>query len=165
MQKILRVFALFAGYAALAAGYWEMGDFRVAKYLLLAALLWEGMLRMRYLPSSSIGLGVALLAAAWGVWEGISPAWALAGVTSAFIAWDLTFYTPALPFHAPQENLGKLEFHHLVKLAILAALSLFFGTWILLSQGALSLWWEVVCLLYGVWIVALAWKGRRYRRQ
>ena len=165
MRKILLYLSLVAGIAALAQGYASQNHLRFAKALLVLGGLWFVALRMRYLWASSIGFGVSTLAAAWGLWNGLSLAWILAGVVGVFIAWDLTYYAPALPFHSPNEEIDVLELRHFVKLAILSAFVLGFGSLTFLAKGIFPLMWGALLALFGVWILALFWKWNALRKK
>ena len=160
MRTPLRLISLLAGCAAIAEGFWSHGNSRAAFFFLVLAAIWVAALRSHWKQASSLGLLISLAGAAVETWAGVPLAWGLAGLTGAFIAWDLTFYAPTLPFHAPDENPETLELRHLAKLAFLTALSLGIGSVNLLSRGALPLLWDALLLLYAAWIAALLYQWR-----
>jgi hypothetical protein len=126
MTRIFLFASMTLGLAALAlgwtmAGYWPEG-------LGLLALLPLGLflVRRKFRPTLALLLSITVLAAALGLWVGVSLSLALTAVVCLLAAWDLDGFSRRLVSAAAEDNPERIERHHLmlVNLVLLLGVSI-----------------------------------------
>jgi hypothetical protein len=115
---------ILAGMLALIAGYYPSNLPAVAIGCFVTGLLWLLSQWRHWTWVASLGLFVFVCAAGMGVWLGLSPILMASSVLASLLAWDLADFSRRLRGAAPEDNLGKHETRHLVRLASLGGIGL-----------------------------------------
>lgn len=124
MTIIAMIISILAGTGSLAIGYSQMGLGGPARWFLVMGVLWLASHWRRWHWFSSLGLLVAVGAAAYGVWREFPMIWMLLGALGGLLGWDLSDFARRLGFAAPMDDTSGLERRHLERVGIVAALGM-----------------------------------------
>jgi len=76
----------------------------------------------KYYWFSALGLFLAIIAAAYGVWNSFTTIWMLLGALGGLLGWDLSDFARRLSYAAPTDDVVGMERRHLERAGIVAAL-------------------------------------------
>ncbi len=149
--------------ASLAWGYAEVGLLFVSRWLLIFGVAWLFSQWRGWRWVSSLGLFVAILAAAFGLWFDFNPAWMISGAVFALFAWDMTDFRRRLHFMSIDDDVRGMERRHIARLSLLTFAGLLLVTITTLIQLNFTFEWGVflvVVILLGL-VQLVSW----FRRQ
>jgi hypothetical protein len=149
MTRTAFIISLILGMGSLAWGFYTSGHPKLALLPILLAVLWAASLWRRWYWFASLGLLVAVTAAAYGMWLGAEAVmnWMIAGAVGNLIAWDLTDFIRRLYLGAREDHSRSLERGHLARAAILAVVGMLVGSIPLIINLQFSFEWGVLLVL------------------
>jgi hypothetical protein len=163
MTLLALVSCIILGLGSLAWEYSRVGLNPISIWLILFGALWFFALRRGWDWFSSLGLFVAVFAAAVGLWFEFNTEWMIAGVIFALFAWDLTEFRRRLRYIAPDDDLRGMERRHLARISIVILAGLFLVTCALFLQLHFTFEWGVLLVL--VILLGLAQLAVWFRRE
>jgi hypothetical protein len=129
---------------SLAWGYGQSGRESFALWILIFGAVWLIALWRRLAWFASVGLLASILAAALGLWLGLSPAWMLAGILFGLMAWDLTEFRRRLSLAFFEDDLVGLERRHLLRIYLLLLAALLLSSIALTARVKFSFEWGLL---------------------
>jgi hypothetical protein len=144
VTSIVLYLSLALGMGSLVWGFYEFGYTRPALWLLGFGLLWGLAQWRRWNWFASLGLAVAVIVAAIGLWIAVPAGWMIAGVVGALIAWDLSDFARRLRLASRDDSLRNLEGAHLMRATILAVLGVFLGSIAMLVRVHFTFEWALL---------------------
>ncbi len=163
MTLIALVSSIILSAASLAWGYAEVGLTFVSRWLLIFGTAWLFSQWRGWRWFSSLGLFVAILAAAFGLWFDFDPAWMISGAVFALFAWDMTDFRRRLHLMSIDDDTRGMERRHIARLSLLTFAGLLLITITMLIQLNFTFEWGVflvVVILLGL-VQLVSW----FRRQ
>lgn len=124
MTLLILLLSILLGTISLAIGYGQGGASVYSPWFLLLAVLWLVAQYRRWYWFSSIALLIAIVAAAYGVWQGFPTVWMLLGAVGTLLGWDLSDFARRLAYASPMDDTRPMERRHLERAGIVAALGL-----------------------------------------
>ena len=116
------VLSIIVGTGSLAIGYSQTGFFIPARWFVLLGILWMVAHWRKIYWFSGLALFGAIIAAAYGVWQGYATIWMLLGALGGLLGWDLSDFARRLSYAAPTDDVAGMERRHLERVGIVAAL-------------------------------------------
>jgi len=110
------------GTGSLAFGYLQAGVPDTARWCVLFGIMWILAHLRKYYWFSALGLFLAIIAAAYGVWNSFTTIWMLLGALGGLLGWDLSDFARRLSYAAPTDDVVGMERRHLERAGIVAAL-------------------------------------------
>ena len=122
MTIIAMVLSILIGTGSLAYGYSQAGLADPARWFVLLGIVWLLAHWRKHYWFSSVALFLALIAAAYGVWNGFTTIWMLLGALGGLLGWDLSDFARRLSYAAPTDDVQRMERRHLERVGIVALL-------------------------------------------
>jgi hypothetical protein len=123
-MKYLQYFSILVGTGSLAWAGYSGGQSSLARWILLAGLLWLVAEIRHVRAAASYGLPICIALAGLGLWLDLSLGWMLAGCLSALIAWDIADFTRRIGQASPEDDVKALTRRHLARLMIVTFIGL-----------------------------------------
>jgi hypothetical protein len=124
MTIAVMVLSIALGTVSLAYGYSQAGLSNPSSWLLILGVIWILAHWRKNYWFSSVALFTILIAAAYGVWNGLTTIWLLVGALGGLLGWDLSDFARRLSFAARTDDVQGMERRHLERVGIVAALGL-----------------------------------------
>ena len=133
----MTVFALYLSIVLSITSFaWEfssVGLTSLAIWIIVLGAVWLLAIQQNWDWVSSVGLLLAVIAAAFGLFLKLSPGWMFAGGLFALFAWDLNDFRVRMRVVVKDENTRGMERRHILRVTmlalaglILASVSMFF---------------------------------------
>jgi hypothetical protein len=133
--------------ASLAWGYAETGFDPIARGFAVCGMIWLFSQWPRWWWFSSVGLFIAVLFAALGLWLDITPGWMFSGGIFALLAWDLTDFRRRIQFVAIDDDQRDLERRHIARLTLLALAGLGLSSIAMFMQVQFTFEWVILLVI------------------
>lgn len=114
--------SVIIGTASLAYGYSQAGMTDPARWFILLGIVWILSHWRKVYWVSSFAFFLAILGAAYGVWNDLPTIWMLLGALGGLLGWDLADFARRLSYAAPTDDVQGLERRHLARVSVVAAL-------------------------------------------
>jgi len=118
------VLSVILGTGSLTYGYLQADLRDPARWCVLLGIVWILAHWRKYYWFSALGLFLAIIAAAYGVWNGFTTIWMLLGALGGLLGWDLSDFAMRLSYAAPTDDIQGMERRHLERAGIVAVLGL-----------------------------------------
>lgn len=149
---------------SLAWGYAPFDFVPLSRWLLYFGVVWFFARWQKWWWFSAIALIVTVIAAAFGMWFGLSPGWMLSSGNFALIAWDLNDYRRRTRFEKQNEELRDLERRRIRRLTLLAIAGLLLSSITMWMRGQFnSEWAGFLIVIFLLWILQFI-QGKRTRK-
>jgi hypothetical protein len=135
----------------------------ISLWLFIFGIVWLFALWRGWDWFSSLGLFVAVFAAAIGLWFEFNTEWMIAGAIFALFAWDITEFRRRLRYIAADDDLRGVERRHIARISIVVLAGLFLVTCALFLKLHFTFEWGV--LLVVVILLGLAQLAAWFRRE
>lgn len=123
-MRFVQYISILVGAGSLAWDFYAEGHVSLARWILLAGLLWL-VAEIRHIRwAASLGLPICVAVAGLGLWMDLSLGWMLAGALGALFAWDLADFTRRIEVASPEDDIPALTRRHLLRLTIVTAAGL-----------------------------------------
>jgi len=160
---ITLVCSIILSVGSMAWGYAEAGLLSVSRWLSAFGIVWLIALWRRWNWVSSLGLFVAVFAAAIGFWFELNTGWMIAGAIFALFAWDLAEFRRRIQFLIVDDEMRGIARRHIARVSLVILGGLLLVTLALSLQLKLTFEWGVFLVL--VTLLGLtqlaAWFGKR----
>jgi hypothetical protein len=133
--------SILIGIGSLAWGYAQLGFDPLVRWLLFFGAAWLFARWRRWWWFSTLGLILAVLIAALGMWLGIPPGWMVASAIFALIAWHMTDFRQRTRFEKANEELRELEYRRIGRLTLLTVVGLLLSSIPMLMRDQFTLEW------------------------
>ena len=144
MAIIALVSNIILSILSLAWGFAEAGMKPLSDFLIFFGIVWLYSLRRHWDWFSSLGLFVAIVIAAIGIWLEIPLSWMIAGVIFALFAWEMAEYRRQRRFMVIDDNLRGMERRHIARISLAVFAGLILISLDLLHRGQFTLEWGVM---------------------
>ncbi len=104
MTGFVLVSSIIISAGSLALVYFESGLSDFGRWVLIVGAAWLIAQWRGWKWFSYIGLSLAFLLAAAGLWFGLTPGWMFSGALFALVAWDLTDFRDRMHFVAADDS-------------------------------------------------------------
>lgn len=122
MTFVAFVLSVILGIGSLFVGYYQSGLSDPARWFIWLGILWILAHWRKYYWFSSVAFLLMLIAAAYGVWHGLTTVWMLLGALGGLLGWDLSDFARRLSYASPKDDIQGMERRHLERAGIVAAL-------------------------------------------
>lgn len=153
MTEFVLVASTVLSAGSLAWVFFEAGLNDFGRWILIFGVAWLVAQRVGWKWVSSVGLVLAVLLAATGLWFGLTPGWMFAGAIFALAAWDLTDFRDRLRFVAADDNARGMERRHLARISWLVLVGMALASITMILQVRFTIEWGallVVVILIGL---------------
>jgi hypothetical protein len=157
------VWCIILSVSSLAWEFANLGLNPISLWLFIFGIVWLFALWRGWDWFSSLGLFVAVFAAAIGLWFEFNTEWMIAGAIFALFAWDITEFRRRLRYIAADDDLRGVERRHIARISIVILAGLFLVTCALFLQLHFTFEWGV--LLVVVVLLGLAQLAAWFRRE
>lgn len=127
MTLIAFLLSVILGCASLAYGYSQAGMTAPSRLFILLAIAWIFSHWRKQYWFSTFAFAIAILSAAYGVWNNFTTVWMLLGALGGLLGWDLSDFARHLSYAAPMDDIAGMERRHLERAGIVAALGFGFA--------------------------------------
>lgn len=150
------------GVGSLAFIFFRAGISYMAQGLLVFGLFWVYAFWRRWMWVSSVGILLLVAYAGFGLWNGLSLGWLIAGILGGLLAWDLTEFIRRLLVAPADTDLPGMERRHVARLTLIAIAGLCLSSIFIIFQKEFTLEWILLLTLIGLLGLAqvLAWLRR-----
>ena len=148
MTRFLLVSSIVLSSASLAFVYREAGMNDFVRWVILFGIVWlmaQWWLSVKWV--SSIGLALAFLLSAMGLWFGLTPGWLFSGAIFALVAWDLTDFRERMHFVAVDDNARSMEQRHLARVSFLALLGMTLASITMVVRVKFTIEWGALLVI------------------
>jgi hypothetical protein len=145
---------------------WEYAQAELASlslFLLFFGIAWLFSLWRNWDWFSSLGLFVAVFAAAIGFWFELNSSWMMAGAAFALFAWDMAEFRRRLRAIIVDDQIRGMERRHIARVSLVILAGMFLVTIALLVQLRFTFEWGVLLVI--VILLGIAQLVAWFRRQ
>lgn len=153
MTGFVLVSSIIISAGSLALVYFESGLSDFGRWVLIVGAAWLIAQWRGWKWFSYIGLSLAFLLAAAGLWFGLTPGWMFSGALFALVAWDLTDFRDRMHFVAADDNARGLERRHMTRISLLALAGMTLASITMIVRVEFSIEWGallVIVILLGL---------------
>jgi hypothetical protein len=153
MTGIALVSSIILSAGSLAWVFFESGMSEFGIWILIFGAAWLFSQWRGWGWFSSIGLFLAILVSAFGLWFGLTPGWMFSGAIFALAAWDLTDFRARMRFIAADDHSRGVERRHLARISLLSLAGLALATITMIVRVEFTVEWGallVVAALLGL---------------
>jgi hypothetical protein len=159
MTRILLFVFTLTSIALLSMGFFLSGAGDLALIFVILSAVWILGLALRWNWAASFGLFLAFGLAAFGYMRNLSvvhpnhidPVILLMGALFSLPAWDLADFDSRLRLAAPEDETGRLELDHLLRLVLVTAIGGLLAFAATNLHVRLTFEWMVVMMLFVTW--------------
>jgi hypothetical protein len=146
-MKPVQYFSILVGAGSLAWSYYAGEYVSLARWILLAGILWL-VAEIRHIRwAASLGLLACIALAGLGLWLDLSLGWMLAGALGALIAWDLADFTRRIGEASDDDDVVAMTRRHLLRLTIVTAIGLVLSLTGMIARLEFSFEWTAFLAL------------------
>ena len=153
MTGFVLVSSIIISAGSLALVYFESGLSDFGRWVLIVGAAWLIAQWRGWKWFSYIGLSLAFLLAATGLWFGLTPGWMFSGALFALVAWDLTDFRDRMHFVAADDNARGLERRHMTRISLLSLAGMTLASITMIVRVEFSIEWGallVIVILLGL---------------
>ena len=153
MTGFVLVSSIIISAGSLALVYFESGLSDFGRWVLIVGAAWLIAQWRGWKWFSYIGLSLAFLLAAAGLWFGLTPGWMFSGAIFALVAWDLTDFRDRMHFVAADDNARGLERRHMTRISLLSLAGMTLASITMILRVEFSIEWGallVIVILLGL---------------
>ncbi len=153
MIVIALVSSILLSAGSLAFVFFETGFNSFGVWILIFGVAWLFALWRGWGWFSTIGLFLAVMVSAMGLWLRLAPGWIFAGAIFALAAWDLTDFRERMRFVAADDNARGMERRHLARLTLLSLAGLALASVTMILRVRFTIEWGallVIVILLGL---------------
>jgi hypothetical protein len=143
--------------------YTQAGLTPLTGFFLIFGVLWLFSQWRNWDWFSSVGLFVAVFAAAIGFWFEFNTAWMIAGAAFALFAWDMTEFRRRIRHMVIDDNIRGMERRHIARVSLIVLAGLLLLTIALLVRVEFTFEWAVLLVI--VILLGIAQLVAWFRRQ
>ena len=147
MTEFALVSAILLSIGSLAWGYVKEGFSSFSLFLFVFGIVWLFSQWHKWDWFSSIGLLVAVFAAAIGFWLEFDLSWMIAGSVFALFAWDMTEFRRRLRYIAVDDDIRGMQRRHIARVSLVILGGLFLMTISLLLRLRFTFEWGVLLVI------------------
>ncbi len=163
MSSLALALTILLSMGAFAWEYTQVGLMPLTGFFLIFCAVWLFSQWRNWDWFSSVGLFVAVFAAAIGFWFEFNTAWMIAGAVFALFAWDMTEFRRRIRHMVIDENIRGMERRHIARVSLIVLAGLLLVTIALLVQVQFTFEWAVLLVI--VILLGIAQLVAWFRRQ
>lgn len=141
------VLSVVVSVATLAWGFSLVGLTSFSMWMLILGAGWLLAVWQRWDWVSSLGLLIAVIAAALGLWLRVPPGWMFSSGLFALFAWDMNDFRQRSRLVVQDENARAIERRRLVRISLLALAGLFLASIAMLIRAQFTFEWAAFLAL------------------
>lgn len=146
-MKAVQYVSILVCTGSLGWNYYIDGHASLARWILLAGLLWIVAEARHVRWAASLGLLTCLILAGFGLWLDLPLGWMLAASLGALIAWDLTDFTRRVASASADDEIAAVTRRHLARLSIVTAIGFILSLAGMLSRLEFTFEWAAFLAL------------------
>lgn len=147
MTLFALVLSIIISAVSLAWGFFSVGLISAALWILIFGAGWLLAVWKNWDWVSSLGLLLAVIAAALGLWLKLPPGWMFSAGLFALFAWDMNDFYRRLRLIVKNENTYKMERRHIAKVSLLALAGLLLASITMLIRAQFTAEWAALLVL------------------